>query len=396
VTLSSKNNQESIVSITRATNYELSELIPAVKKSLGLVGDLIAMVKPRNKVFVKINHLPPPSPPERGIVTHPVFVEAVLTLLKEIDCDITVGDDIESSDDFKISGYQEMCDRVGVKLVHLKESSFVETPVNGKVLKSVFISKIVREADVIINLPKLKTHSLITFTGGIKNLYGVIPSGLRRRFHGDYLRMEDFSQMLVDIFSVARPHLTIMDGIMAMEGEGPGSGKMRKLGLVLASRDTVALDAVATKIIGLKPEEVLTTRYAGERGLGISDLNKIQIVGEQLKDITVSDFKLPASVSRAAVDNAPRALVKYFMAQVTPRPQVCRKNCTACGECVKACPTGAMTIPDGKTAVVNDKLCISCMCCHEVCRFNAIVPNRPFIGNVVYVIVQGVRKIIGK
>jgi uncharacterized protein (DUF362 family) len=393
---SSKNKQESIVSITRANKYELSELIPAVKKSLGLVGDLIAIVKPRNKVFVKINHLPPPSPPERGIVTHPVFVEAVLTLLKEIDCDIIVGDDIESSDDFKISGYQEMCDRVGVKLVHLKESGFVETPVNGKVLKSIFISKIVREADVIINLPKLKTHSLTTFTGGIKNLYGVIPSGLRRRFHGDYLRMEDFSQVLVDIFSVARPHLTIMDGIMAMEGEGPGSGKMRKLGLVLASRDTVALDAVATKIIGLNPEEVLTTRYAGERELGISDLNKIQIVGEQLKDITVSDFKLPASVSRAAVDNAPRALVEYFMAQVTPRPRVCRKNCTACGECVKACPAGAMTIPDGKLAVVNDKLCISCMCCHEVCRFNAIVPRRPFIGNVVYVIVQGVRKIIGK
>ncbi len=151
---------------------------------------------------------------------------------------------------------------------------FVEKPCNGKLLKNVYISKIVDEADVVINLPKFKTHSLTTFTGGIKNLYGVVPDGLRRRFHRDYLRPEDFCQMLVDVYSITQPELTIIDGIMAMEGEGPGSGKMRNLGLILAGKDTTAVDAVASRIIGLKPEDVLTTRYAGERGLGISDLRK--------------------------------------------------------------------------------------------------------------------------
>ena len=386
------------VSIVRAADYNLTELVPAVKKSLELIGGLDVFIKPGHKVFVKINHLPPPSAPERGIITHPCFVEAVLTLLKEINCDVTVGDDIEGENvsGFKISGFQEMCARTGVRLVNLREAGFVEIEVNGRVLKSLFVSRIVMEADVVINLPKFKTHSLTTFTGGIKNLYGVIPSGLRRRFHGDYLRTEDFSQMLVDIFSVVRPQLTVMDGITAMEGEGPGSGQLRKLGLILASSDTVALDAVATKIIGLEPSEVLTTRYASDRKMGISDLDGIEIRGEQIKDVTVRDFRLPASVSRFAVDKAPRPLVKYVMSQVAPRPWVRSKNCIACNECVLACPTGAMTIPDKKTAVVNNKLCIRCMCCHEVCRYNAIVPRRPFVGQTIYLIVNGIRKIIGK
>lgn len=386
------------VSIVRAADYNLKELVPAVKKSFELIGGVNKIAKSGNKVFVKINHLPPPSLPERGIITHPIFVEAVVTILKEIDCEITIGDDIEGENvsSFKISGYEEMCARTGVRLVNLREAGFVETKINGKVLTSLFISRIVRDADVVINLPKFKTHSLTTFTGGIKNLYGVIPSGLRRRFHGDYLSTEDFSQMLVDIFLVVRPQLTIMDGIVAMEGEGPGSGKLRKLGLILASQDTVALDAVATKIMGLEPSEVLTTRYASERGLGISDVRKIQIVGEQIENVAPGNFKLPASVSRIAVNKAPRPLVKYVMSQVAPRPKVRKRNCTACNECVKACPTGAMTIPDEMTAVVNNKLCIRCMCCHEVCRYNAIFPRRPFIGQTIYVIVNGIRKVIGK
>ena len=220
-------SENSIVSAVKAKNYVLAELVPPVKQSLELIGGLSSIVRPGDKVFVKINHLWPPSPPERGIVTHPIFVEAVLTLLKEMKVEIVVGDDIEegNGDGYIISRFREMCDRQGVKLVNLKEMGFVEKSCNGKLLTNVYISKIVDEADVLINLPKFKTHSLTIFTGGIKNLYGVVPDGLRRRFHRDYLRPEDFCQMLVDVYSITRPELTIIDGVMAMEGEGPGSGK---------------------------------------------------------------------------------------------------------------------------------------------------------------------------
>ena len=258
--------KHSIVSAVKVKSYNLAELVPALQKCLGNIGGLNSIVKPGNKVFVKINHLSPPSPPEKGIVTHPVFAEAVVILLKKTAADITIGDDIEEGDGdgFKISGYREMCERQGVKLVNLREAGFVEKNCNGKILKNLYIAKVVTEAEVIINLPKFKTHSLTTYTGGIKNMYGIIPAGLRRRFHRDCLREGDFAQMLVDINTMAMPALTIIDGITAMEGEGPGSGTLKDLGLVLASRDVTALDAIAGFIMGLKPEDVLTTRYAGE------------------------------------------------------------------------------------------------------------------------------------
>jgi uncharacterized protein (DUF362 family)/NAD-dependent dihydropyrimidine dehydrogenase PreA subunit len=389
--------KHSIVSAVKVKSYNLAELVPALQKCLGNIGGLNSIVKPGNKVFVKINHLSPPSPPEKGIVTHPVFAEAVVILLKKTAADITIGDDIEEGDGdgFKISGYREMCERQGVKLVNLREAGFVEKNCNGKILKNLYIAKVVTEAEVIINLPKFKTHSLTTYTGGIKNMYGIIPAGLRRRFHRDCLREGDFAQMLVDINTMAMPALTIIDGITAMEGEGPGSGTLKDLGLVLASRDVTALDAIAGFIMGLKPEDVLTTRYAGERGVGISNLKKIEVTGEKLESLVVPDFKLPAAGYRTAVNRAPQVISRYILEQVAPRPRVIKKHCTACAKCVEACPTGAAAI-SGKTAAINKKTCIRCMCCHEVCRFNAVYVGRPVFGTAVYGMVRVLRKVTGR
>ncbi len=381
------------VAIVRAQHYEIGELRVAVAKSLALIGGLEQIVRHGTKVFVKINHLPPPSPPERGIVTHPVFTEAVLELLKEMGANITIGDDVETEDEdgFALSGYREMCRRLDVKLVNLREAGFIARKCDGAVLKEVYISRLALESDVIINLPKFKTHSLTLLTGGIKNLYGVIPTGLRRQYHGEFLNVEDFCRALVDIYSLAQPQVSIMDGIMAMEGEGPGSGQVRHLGVILASRDTVALDAVASEIIGLEPDEVLTTRFAAERGLGVADPVHIETVGEKIEAVAVSDFKLPATMSRTLTKLVPRALGRFAVSQISPRPYVKKKNCTACGECVKACPNGAATIPD-KNAEINQAICIRCMCCHEVCRFDAIVPHRPFVGGIIFGLVNVVRK----
>ena len=194
------------VSIVRTHDYDYAKIYAAVGKGIELIGGLTKIVPPGSKVFVKINHLSPPSPAEKGIVTHPVFVEAVLDLLKEVGADITVGDDIQSTGDgFQISGFRQMCQRAGVRLANLREAGFVETACSGHLLEKVYLSKISLDADVIINLPKLKTHSLCIFTGGVKNMYGTIPSGHRTKFHAEYIMNEDFSQMLTEIFSAARP-----------------------------------------------------------------------------------------------------------------------------------------------------------------------------------------------
>ncbi|MFC1899262.1 DUF362 domain-containing protein [Chloroflexota bacterium] len=372
------------VSIVKAGNYNLSELHPAIEKCIELIGGFKQVVAPGSKVFVKINHLSPPSPPERGIVTHPAFVEAILTLLKEITSDITVGDDIESGfgDGFCVSGFRQMCERVGVKLINLRETGFLETVCNGYLLETIHLAKTALEADVIINLPKLKTHSFCFFTGGVKNMYGTIPTGLRRKFHAVYHKNELFSQMLVDLFFAVRPAITIMDSVVAMEGEGPAGGNPRYLGLILASKDTVALDAVAAKITGFHHQDISTTRYAAARGLGIADLNNIEVAGENISDVAVTDFKPPSSAVNTITNNIPQFLPKFVIGQLSVKPEVKTEFCTACGECEKICPAGAMTIPEGKAQVDYGK-CIQCMCCHEVCRFNAIVPKQTITANII-------------
>lgn len=371
------------VSIVRAHEYDYVQLYEAIEKSIKLIGGLERIVKPGDRVFVKINHLSPPSPPEKGIITHPVFAEAVLELLKTVAVDITVGDDIESDsgDGFRLSGFRQMCERVGVRLVNLKEDGFVERRCNGHFLDKVYLAVSALDADVIINLPKLKTHSLTVLTCGVKNMYGVIPAGLRTRFHGEYVRSEDFCQVVVDIFSAIKPQLTIVDAVVAMEGEGPAGGSLKQAGVILASEDAVALDAVATKIMGLNPADIYTTRYGDERGLGVGNLQDIEVVGEKIESAIIPDFKAPSSASSTLLRAVPGFLARELAGELSVRPRVIKRHCTGCSQCEKICPVGAISI-NNKIANIKRRVCIRCMCCHEVCRFNAIKPTRSLVGSI--------------
>lgn len=382
------------VSIVRVHHYDCTTVYEAVKKGVELIGGLDGLIKPNSRVFVKVNHLPPPSAPEKGIVTHPLFTEAVLRLLKAFSANLTVGDDIVSygTDGFLISGFQQMCHRAGVRLVNVREGGFLEVHCNGYFLDKVYLSKIALDADVIVNLPKLKTHSLTVLTGGVKNMYGTIPSGLRIRFHGEYAKKEDFGQVLTDVFSAIRPQLTIMDGIVAMEGEGPASGGLRRLGVVLASQDAVAVDAVVARMVGLNPLDIHTTRYCDQRGLGVGSLDSIRVVGEQMKSVAVPDFRLPVSATNLVIRRAPGFLPRLVTRHLCVRPQVIENQCTGCGECEKTCPVGAISVAS-KTARINPSLCIQCMCCHEACRFNAIVPTRSIVGTAVHLLAIIVNKL---
>jgi uncharacterized protein (DUF362 family)/Pyruvate/2-oxoacid:ferredoxin oxidoreductase delta subunit len=387
-----KHPREPAVSIVRADDYDYGEVFSAVEKCLELIGGLNKIVKPGENVFVKINHLPPSSPPERGIITHPVFLKAVVENLKTARAHITVGDDIgkepighrdpEGIDGFQISGIRQVCEESGVKLVNLREAGFVETDCRGFLLDKVYVSKVALEADKIINLPKLKTHSLTVYTGGIKNMYGTIPKGKRLQYHYNYRKHEDFHRMLVDVFSAIKPHLTIMDGIIAMEGDGPSLGDLRKLGIVLASQDTVALEAVALNIIGLDPKAFFMTKYAHEKGLGDNDIKRINVVGEAIDNVRVPNFRLPVTRTGVSRSKAPAFISRIIESQSVIKPRIIKSLCTGCLECKKTCPANAIIVINTK-AKVNKSLCISCYCCHEACRYDAIILKRPLLRRLI-------------
>jgi len=370
------------VSVVKAKNYQSEEIRNALIQSLQLLDGIENIIKPRNKVFIKINHLSPPSKPDKAIVTHPLFTREVIRMLNDLQCEITVGDDVQhiGIDGYVISGYRKICQEFGVKLLNLKETGFKEVSCNGRVLDKTYISPEALNADVFINLPKLKTHSFTVFTGAIKNLYGIIPYGLRLHYHNLYRNIEIFSQMLVDIFSCAPSHLTIMDSIIGMEGEGPSTGKPREIGLIIASKDGVAVDAVASKIVGFNPLNIYTTLFAHQRGLGTGDLKEINLLGEPLQDIQVKDFKHSAIAVGLLQKKIPSFLYAYIQEQLQLIPEIIRAKCTSCKECIKICPCGAISLVDS-LAFINKNNCIHCMCCHEVCRFQSIrLKNRPLGG----------------
>ncbi len=367
------------VSVAKAARYKKEEILSSLLQVLELLGNPSKIIPPRSKVFVKINGLSPMAPPERAIYTHPEFTAAVCLLLKKLECQIIVGDDVplKARDPYLVSGYRQVCEDLNIKLVNLRETGFCKIQCQGKVLKETYVSNLLFTADFIINLPKLKTHSFTVYTGGIKNMYGIIPHGLRLEYHDRYRKPEIFSQMLVDLFAQVPPHLTIMDAIRGMEKEGPAAGLPRNTGLILASQDAVALDAVASYLIGLAPLSVFTTLYAHEQNLGMGELQKIEVRGEKLSEIKIPDFKHSAYATGLMRRKLPQFVFAFVQTQLMLIPVVDKGRCSGCLDCLENCPRKAIILEKGK-AFIRKKHCIHCMCCHESCLIHAIkIKHRP-------------------
>jgi uncharacterized protein (DUF362 family) len=196
---------------------------------------------------------------------------------------------------FYLSGIREVADEFGIPTVSFDDEEWVEQPnPDGVFLKKMWLSRTTLEADVIINLPKLKTHELTLYTGAVKNLFGLCPGSHKTRYHALSMLTGKMGDMLVDIYGLVRPRLTIMDGIVGMEGQGPLEGSARNIGVVVAGKDSVALDAVCSSIINIDPMEVPTTKSAMERGLGTGNLKDIEVLGTQIDGVRILDFKRPA------------------------------------------------------------------------------------------------------
>jgi uncharacterized protein (DUF362 family) len=318
--------------------------------------------------------------PDRAVSTHPQVMRSAIRYVKSRGAArVLIGESPGfqvGTATFKKSGIFQAAAEEGAEWVDFSEGLQVDNP-GGKVVKSFTIAKAAVEADILVSMCKLKNHTLMYFTGAMKNLLGCVPGLLKPQFHMRFPDRLRFGQMLTDLNLALRSDFSIMDAIVGMEGPGPGSGYPRAVGAILASADPLALDRTACRIINLDPDLVANLEDAKGRGVWISSDAEIEIVGTQPEDIVVEDWK---HVPRVAVSE--RKIPPVFRNLFVSRPFFSRTKCVACKACVTICPVQALElVPDPKAKVkksvrVNYDTCIRCYCCHEVCADDAIIVKR--------------------
>jgi len=368
-------------------SYDDGEVSSAVSKALSLLGGMPAFVGEGDRVLLKVNLLSAAAP-EKAITTHPSVVKAVVGEVQRAGGLPVIGDSPGGPFNRRLlerayvkSGLADVAAETGAELNYNTDSMQVSCP-TGRLMKRLDLIKAVGEADVVITLPKLKTHVLTQFTGATKILFGVVPGLTKTAYHAKLGDVSRFSDMLLDILEHVKPALSIMDGVVGMEGDGPGyQGTPRELGLVLAGGDGVALDVVATSIIGMNPLDVPILRRAVERGMTSGRLPDIDVLGERVEDVRVI-FKRP-SYAGGLRDRlmSTRLFRLMLLRSIVPSP-VSNSRCVRCGVCAENCPVGAITITD--RARMDLGKCIRCYCCHELCPHRAIDLRRGLLGGILF------------
>lgn len=380
-------SNQSIVSIVACADYEPGHVSAAVSNALELAG-LDESISQAQNILLKPNLLSTRLP-EEAVTTHPAVVRALGQYALLVSSQVVLGDSPPFAGE-NAQKYAKLCERtgmsavageLGIPLVRFEEDVVTAANPDGRFYRSFDVSRRALESDLIINIPKLKTHGLTAYTGAVKNIFGCIPGVRKGLFHVQSAESrQTFAQMLVDLLRVFRPKVNVMDAIIAMEGEGPNAGVPKQVGLIIASNDAVALDAVACSIVGIDPMSIDTTRLAHEQGLGCADLNSIDIRGESIGSVRVGDFKL--SSGRNDWNRIPSPIRKVLRRQLVAVPKVMSSECIGCGDCARACPVHAIT--PGRPPVIDLNRCIRCYCCHEVCNLSAIELRRGWIGKLAF------------
>lgn len=386
------------VVVVPCPTYREEIVYQAVKCGIDLLGGMEKFVKPEEKILVKPNFLSAAAP-ESAVTTHPSVMKAVFRILQEMGCEnVKYGDSPGHGSCQGAAGKLglDVNDVFGAKLADMSQEVLVSYP-EGMTAKEFYFTKEVIEADAIINLCKMKTHALERVTGAVKNLYGLICGYRKAAGHVKYPNASIFARMLADIHRCVKPRLHIMDGIVAMEGNGPGSGDPIPMNVLLFSEDPVALDTVFCHLVYLNPEMVPTNTQGMAMGIGTCLAEEIEIVvpdspvmssakdgnNKQRKGKVVSIEELQRMLGAPEFDVDRKGTKKTFlsrysdfMTRFSRRPVIDKKKCIKCGICVNHCPVPgkAVQFKKGKAEppVYDYTKCIRCYCCQEMCPQSAI------------------------
>ena len=365
-----KMDMKTRVAVMECGSYETGELTAKINEGIALIGGWDKWVRPGMTVLLKINLISPMGS-DTGAVTHCELVRALTRILKMKGCEVWIGDSAggaiggkaQTERSFAVSGIKAVADQEGAVLKNFDKEGVKKIITQSG--EEMYLSKPMFDADLVINLPKFKTHLAGAFTGAVKNLYGCIPGQKKAYYHKIYPQIAEFGKVIADINQALSVKLHIMDGVLAMDGQGPVGGRPYRANKILLSGDALALDTVVLDMIGLKLQDVSILQALIDRQLGTSDPEKITVCGDHTAPPRLKGFE-PARVIRAKNDFGMLGRVIDFL---KTRPKIDLGICKKCNVCVESCPVGAI---DKETKKIDYKACIECMCCHELCIYKAV------------------------
>ncbi|TET17898.1 MAG: DUF362 domain-containing protein [Candidatus Cloacimonadota bacterium] len=360
-------NTKRTFSFKQCASYSVDGLRETIQALMEPFYDELHAIKHGDRVLLKPNLLSG-HPPQDAVTTHPLFVEAVLQFFIDHGAKLLIGDspspvfkDIDKI--FSVTGLFSLGKRYDIPLVHFDKSGWNKKEVDHRAYP---IAGIIDRVDFVINLPKVKTHTLTALTLGVKNMYGVVPGFTKTLLHKEYPNAIDFSEITLDIYHLAKPLLTIYDGIIGMEGEGPAAGEPVSLGFAAATNDALATDIVLSHLLGLEKRKF--PLYLAAMRRGYEPDKKLSFSGDALESFQKRNIRFPRTNQ---LNFIPPFLTKTIGTQVWARPRIITRKCTNCGKCVEACPASA--IEKGVVRpLFNYARCINCFCCIEICPHRSV------------------------
>lgn len=371
------------VVLKRCKDYHFIDVKRAAEEIITSLGGSAKYIKRGDKVLLKPNFLRF-KPVESAVITHPFVIRALAEIVKDAGGKVIVGDSPGIGSSVSIAkkiGLYSFIKGLGGKVIEFKEPKEVKTPKNY-LFKRFEIAREVLDSDVIINIPKIKTHAQMYLTLAVKNLFGCVVGMSKAQWHFMAGRDENyFALMLVELHKVVDPCLTIVDGVVGMEGNGPGSGTPRDIGIILGGEDPVAIDRVICEILKADPDKLKTLVMAEKLKIGEPKLEDIDLQGDPLESFQIGNFKM-ADTMDAGTLGLPRFLERHFKSAFAKRPHIDDRLCNLCMTCLENCFSRVMSVRRGKMRI-DYKNCIRCFCCQELCPKGAIDVGRGWFYRIV-------------
>jgi uncharacterized protein (DUF362 family)/ferredoxin len=392
-----------VVSLAAVPGYDdFPLLLSRLREAMQDLGGMEAFVQPGQRVLLKAN-LVAPTRPEQAVTTHPAVLRAVIRLVQEAGGIACVGDGPGVGDTrtaMAVGGLLAVVQEEGAEMLEFDETAVFEN-LSNRVGKRLSLCRHLQDCQVLISLPKLKTHVQMAFTGAVKNQFGLIPGSAKGQMHFRFQDRNRLADYLVDINRTARPALAIMDAIVGMEGPGPSGGTPRQIGALIVGSDLPAVDVVACTLIGLDPDANPLNLAARRAGYGTTRLEEIRLAGVPLADLQVHDYKLvqiPANILR--ILPLPASVLRWLRRQLSPRPSIDHRKCILCRRCTNGCPVNPPAIhPDAPPGQdIDEQTCIRCYCCHEFCPVKAIDLRRSRLDRCLHLnyLANKISRLLGK